>query len=192
MKTTRCKGNAGFSVVEALVAAAILGVALVGIVQLHGASIRGTAKAERIGRASEVARQIAELYATTEPGALPLCPPGPTVAPPPEPAGCKSAIAVTTAFAAEKPACTFWVQGGPSTPSINDAGAAAGAIVAQATAGPAGPQPSQFRIDIGVSAHPDATAPPNNFPDAVMLTVWVCWRDEVGIVHEVRTRRILF
>ena len=46
-------GVRGFSVVEALVAAAILGVALIGIVRLHGSSIRGTAQAERIGRASE-------------------------------------------------------------------------------------------------------------------------------------------
>ncbi len=178
----------GFSVIEALVAAAILGVALVGIVQIHGASIRGTAKAERIGRASEVARQFAELLATTSPGNLPVCLPGPMAAPLVEPAGCKNALGPTTVFAPPKANCTFWVQDGPSTPSVDDPNAVNGAIVAQTNPGPNGPQPSQFRIDVSVSAHPD----PTTYPNAVLVTVWACWRDEVGTVNEVRTRRILF
>ncbi|MEO1335359.1 MAG: prepilin-type N-terminal cleavage/methylation domain-containing protein [Myxococcota bacterium] len=181
--------SSGFSVVEALVAAAILGVALLGVVRLHGSSIRGTAQAERIGRASEVARQFAEMLATTTPGNLPACGPGRAAPPTPEPAGCKAAVGVTTAFAAPQgPGCTFWVQGGPSTPSINNAGAANGAIVAQPPPGAGGPPPSQYRIDLSVSGHPDLAT----FPNATVITVWACWRDESQTVNEVRTRRILF
>lgn len=179
----------GFSVVEALVAAAVLGIALVGMVQLHSSSIRGTARAERLGRASEVARQFAELLATTTPADLPACPPGPLAAPLVGATGCKGDVGQTFLFTPTKGVgCTFWVQDGPSVPSIDDPNAAAGAIVAQPNAGPTGPQPSQFRIDVSVSAHPSA----NRFPDAALLTVWVCWRDEIGRVNEVRTRRILY
>lgn len=189
MKRSRAQ-QAGFSVVEALVAAGILGIALVGIVQLHATSIRGTAKAERIGRASETARQIAELFATTSADDLPNCDPGPLLPPPNDMVGCKNGDGVTTVFTdptVRPNGCVLWVQGGPSTPRINDVNAADGAIVSLPN--PSGAeQPSQFRIDLAVSSHPD----PATYPDAVMLTVWACWRDEVGVVREVQTRRILY
>ena len=179
----------GFSVVEALIAAGVLGIALIGIVRLHASSIIGTAKAERVGRASIVARQFAEMFATTSPADLPVCAPGPNGAPLAEPAGCKSAQGVTTVFSPPKgTGCTYWVNDGPSVPSINDTNAANGQIVADPTPGSNGPQPSQYRIDVSVSAHPAAAS----YPDAALLTVWVCWRDERGSINEIRTRRILF
>ena len=180
------QSSRGFSVVEALVAAAILGIALIGIVRIHGSSIRGTAKAERVGRASVVARQFAELYATTSPQDLPACPPGPNAAPLGPSDGCKS----TTPTVPNPPkgtGCTLWVNDGPSIPSINDVNAQNGEIVALNSPGALGQQPSQYRIDVSVSRHPDL-----NFQNAALLTVWVCWRDELGTINEVRTRRLLF
>ncbi len=190
MRRRQRRAQAGFSVIEALAAAAILGVALVGVVKLHGSSIRGTAKAERIGRASEVARQFAELLATTTRDNLPACGPGLGAAPPVPAVGCKNGPGVSTAFSPERAVgCTLFIQDGPSTPSINQANAANG-INNQIINIPAaiGIQPSQFRVDIMVSGHPNTA----DFPQAALLTVWACWRDELGIVNEVRTRRILY
>ena len=183
------RGSEGFSIIEALVAAAILGVALIGIVRLHGSSIRGTSQAERIGRASEVARQVAEMLATTTAEDLPACLPGLNLPPPDEPAGCKEP-GVTTVATDEKDGigCTFYVQGGPSTPSIEDPESVNGAIVSTPDPGPTGWQPSQYRVDITVSQHPDA----GNFPDTALLTVYVCWLNEIRQINEVRTRRILY
>ena len=178
--------QAGFSVIEALVAAGILGVALVGIVQLHATSIRGTVKVERIGRASEVARQIAELYATTSVADLPACDPG---TPPAAAVGCKIGPGITTAFSdptTRNANCVLWVQDGPSIPRINDAAAANGTIVSLPN--PGNQLPSQYRIDLATTPHPD----PLTYPNASLLTVWVCWRDQQGIVREVRTRRIVY
>ncbi|MEQ8984200.1 MAG: type II secretion system protein [Deltaproteobacteria bacterium] len=55
--------TAGFSLVEALIAAGVLGVALTALVRLHQSSMRGTVSSSRIGDASEVARQIADNFA---------------------------------------------------------------------------------------------------------------------------------
>lgn len=60
-KRTR-RRMAGFSLVEALIAAGVLGVALTALVRLHQSSIRGTVASARIGDASEVARQIADHF----------------------------------------------------------------------------------------------------------------------------------
>ena len=182
MKRKSQKSSRGFSVIEALVAAGILAIALVGVVYLHGNSIRGTAQAERIGRAAEAARQYAEMFATTTPGRLPACAPGIGNPAPLEPAGCRRDL---TSFRAGKgTGCTFWVTGGPSTPSIDDPAAANGAIIASVTAEAL---PNEYRIDVAVSDPPGNAA-----AGAALLTVWTCWRDENGKVSEIRTRRIVY
>ncbi|MEM7677104.1 MAG: hypothetical protein AAF449_13965, partial [Myxococcota bacterium] len=91
------------------------------------------------------------------------------------------------------PGCTLWVQGGPSTPSINVPTAANGAIVSLPPPGAGGPPPSQYRIDFSISGHPDALRFQRaTEPRTRVITVWACWRDESQTVNEVRTRRILY
>ncbi len=60
-KRTR-RRMAGFSLVEALIAAGVLGVALTALVRLHQSSMRGTVASTRIGDASEIGRQIADHF----------------------------------------------------------------------------------------------------------------------------------
>ncbi|MEL6188976.1 MAG: prepilin-type N-terminal cleavage/methylation domain-containing protein, partial [Myxococcota bacterium] len=50
----------GFSLVEAMISATVLGIALVGLVQMHTTSVQRTVESEKVGRATEIARQIAD------------------------------------------------------------------------------------------------------------------------------------
>ena len=42
-----------------------------------------------------------------------------------------------------------------------------------------------------VSQHPDNGVAPSNYPDTAVVTVWVCWEDERGIVQELSTTRLV-
>src|SRR5688572_1771832 len=102
MRTVR-RDRAGFSLIEALIAAVVLGVGLVGLARLHITSIQGTVKSDDVGRAAEVARGMADLFATLPWQSLPACGPGPNVAPswvnPPD-SGCSNALGPTDQFRA--------------------------------------------------------------------------------------------
>lgn len=180
----------GFSLIEAMIAAGILGIALVGLVRLHFAAMQGTAKSASIGNAAEAARQLAEVVATTDFDALPVwaqgCGPGANAPLPPN-WGCRSNSNTLTVADAQ---CSLF---------LNDVGVPTPSQVGQPFS--VGPNPSGsspgLRLDLAVSAHPDLV----NYPETAVLTVAVCWREGDapnlaaggggGAVHEVRTSRIL-
>lgn len=175
----RRRSQRGFSLIEAMVAAGILGFALVGLVELHKTSMRGTVRAERVGRATEVARQIAEQTAAQPFNQLPNCAPGagPTggqLAPAPN--GCRATLEPSTVFSAVRPnGCTFYTDEADVTPADPTAVADAGSN-------------RRFRVDLAVSQHPD----PVSYPDSALLTVWVCWVEEGGVIREINTSRIIW
>jgi prepilin-type N-terminal cleavage/methylation domain-containing protein len=176
----RRPGQAGFSLIEAMVAAAILGLALVGLVQLHKTSMRGTVQATNTGRAAEVARQLAESAASQEYAQLPACPPGAGPAGgqlPPAPAGCRATLGPSAVYAAAKPGqCTYYVDGA-AVPTVDPAASTDAAV-----------NPNlRYRVDTAVSQHPDT----NNYPDTALVTIWVCWLDEGGQIRELTTSRLV-
>lgn len=186
MARIRARRPYGFSLIEAMVASGILGIALIGLVRLHKSSMTGTAQAASIGQAAEVARQLAEMVASqsyesmanTTPNVYPHCPPGINAqlsAPPNPPPGCRAS---PSAFTIPKPdICTRWARGA-ELPSVDGADAGLGTST------------DTFRIDMSVSQHPD----PTTYPESILVTVWVCWRDnnEVGgTIREVSTSRIV-
>lgn len=171
--------RAGFSLIEAMVAAGILGFALIGLVELHKGSMRGTVRAERVGRATEVARQIAEMTAAQAFDQLPTCGPGAGPAGgqlPAVPNGCRATLGPSTVFAAVRPGgCTYYTNEAAIAPvdpaAFPDAG-----------------DGLNYRVDISVSQHPD----PVNYPNSALFTVWVCWTEEGGTVREITTSRIIW
>jgi len=167
-------GTAGFSLIEAMVAAGILGVALIGLVRLHSTSMQGTVRAQRVGRAAEVARQLAETVASQTWAQLPPCG-GPAVPLPPAPAGCRATIGPSTVFSGVRPnGCTYFADGA----AVQDVALPDAAVA---------PPNQRFRVDMAVSQHPDAL----NYPNSAVLTVWVCWTEKQGVIREITTSRIV-
>lgn len=184
MSMRRRSEQAGFSLIEAMISAAILGLALMGLVQLHKTSIQGTVKATAMGRASEVARQLAETASSVDFADLPPCLPGAGPAGAvlgPAPQGCRGSIAPSTVWAGQKAnGCTYYVESA-AIPSVDPGYNPDGAV-----------NPTlKYRVDIAVSQHPDNGVPPSNYPDTAVVTVWVCWEDERGIVQELSTTRLV-
>lgn len=171
------RARRGFSLIEAMVAAGVLGIALIGLVELHKSSIRGTAKAQRVGEAAEVARQIAEQVAAQPFNQLPACAPGTGTPLPAPPNGCRATAGPSNAWAAPRPApCTYFVDSAAVQP-------------VDPTAFPdAGAGQRRFRVDLAVSQHPDS----GNYPDSALLTIWVCWTDQRGTIGEVSTSRMIW
>lgn len=187
------RGQAGFSLVEAMVAAVILGIGLLGLVELHRASIRGTVKAINAGQALEIGRQVVETILAADyvnqpngAGAIPNACAGAGVWAPPAPApnffpagvtGCRQSVNNFTGI--KTGLCTFYADEAPvNTASLNSP-FEAGTVNTSAN--------GKFRIDTALHAHPNVA----QYPNTVMVSVWVCWRDTAQIVHEVRTSRIL-
>jgi prepilin-type N-terminal cleavage/methylation domain-containing protein len=195
----RCRrGKRGFSLLEALIAAVILGVGLVALARLHISSVHGIVKSEDLGRAAEVARGIADTIATIPVANLPACAPGPALPPtwvsPPR-GGCAETLGVTQNFNPVMwggPACSTWYTGD----GVPDFGSAEGLTDPLAGDGSV-PDTGNFRVDVAISHHPNiddfpsvATVQPGETPVQVVW-VWVCWRDSNGNVHEVRSMRVL-
>lgn len=195
----------GFSLLEAMMSAVILGIGLVGLSQLHMSSIRGTVRSEEIGRAAEVAREVADTLSTLDWNSMPNCGPGPTgqatwVNPPTANGGCKGSLGPTSTLNPPKPlGCTAWYRRDGVPDLMNSA------WVADPMAGDGSvPDTGNYRVDVAVTAHPDPVAfppasalppPPGERPVAV-LWVWVCWRDDTavgtgGTVNEVVTTRVV-
>ncbi len=161
----------GFSLMEAMVSASVLGIALAALVRAHASSIQGTSQAEDLGRASEIARQIGDLVATQPMDQLPAC--GAVTDPVPvAPAGCRASLGPGTVMAASK--------GSTCTRLVNQDGLvdASTGLLADAASGT-----EQYRIDMIISQHP------NGSTDLGVLHVWVCWRDMTGNIHQTYTTR---
>ena len=179
-KVGKSRKNAGFSLVEAMVAAAILGVALLGLVQLHKSSLRGTVRSQNVGQAAEVARQLAETTASQPFNQLPNCPPGATVrlSQPPGgvPPGCRASWGPgTTPSPVKGNGCTFYSDGAnvpPVDPAAGDASVVAGS--------------QRYRVDTTVSRHPNAT-----LPNTAVVNVYVCWNEPTGEIREITSSRLV-
>jgi prepilin-type N-terminal cleavage/methylation domain-containing protein len=165
------KGRRGFSLLEAMIAAAVLGIGLVGLAKLHVASIQGTVRSEDLSRGAEVAREIADTFATLDFANLPACGPGANSPP-------------------------TWVNPWyteDGVPDINNAAWTGDPMAGDGSAADTG----NFRVDLAVSQHPDVinfpnglTATPDQDPVQV-LWIWVCWRDDKNMVQEVSTARVM-
>lgn len=156
---------AGFSLVEIAVASGVLGIGLVGLVQLHTSATRGVVLGESLSRAGEVASQRAEFLATMDPGDLPGCQGPPRCM---EGAGAAFTQPLGPAGAFE---CTRWVDKA-DVPRSDGSQAQEGL---------------RYRVDTVVSGHPDFARQRK----AQLLTVSVCWADRSGRVRQVQTRRLL-
>lgn len=165
--------------IEAMVAAGVLGIALLGLVRLHSTSMKGTVQAQRIGIASEVARQLAETVASQPAADLPVCLPGfgPGGAQlPPAPAGCRATVGPSTVFAPIKAnGCTVNIDGA-AVQDVAIPGLSPNIVN------------SKFRVDTAVSQHPDSI----NYPDSALVTIWVCWTEPQGLIREISTSRIVW
>jgi type II secretory pathway pseudopilin PulG len=155
----------GFSLIEAMIAGAILTISIVGLARLYTSAARGVAASNAISEAVDVASQTTELFSTMDPDDVPLCAGA---------VGCRvqggqawaSELAAVGAFA-----CTRWVDG-PAVPEAATGTHRRG---------------TKYRLDAVVEDHPDAARE----ADARLVTVSVCWADETGRVHEIRLRRML-
>lgn len=170
---------AGFSVLEALVAAAVLGIALIALVKLHTSAMRGMKSSRDLGTAGDIALQVAEELAaedvtTLNANACFLAAGTPT--------GCRDPTVMPAGYSAPKAGadCTWWVEDG----LMRDG---AGALPANRQNSLAAAVTSNlpYRIDRVVHADPNAT-----YPNTRIVEVYVCWTDEGGIVKEVQTSRV--
>jgi hypothetical protein len=197
MRTVR-RERAGFSLLEALIAAVVLGVGLVGLARLHITSIQGTVKSDDVGRAAEVARGMADLFATLPWQSLPNCLPGRDspagwVAPPAP--GCSAALGPTQQFNPNPWGgvnCRAWYTE-DGVPDANDAAWVANPFQGDGST----PDTGNFLVDVAISQHPNQADFPNSLaadPDqepVQVVWVWVCWRDSNNIVHEVASQRVM-
>lgn len=160
------RGRRGFSLIEIMISAAVLGIGLAGVVQLHFTSVRGLASGRSITLASEIATQRAEFLAGREIDvlALPNCPRGTGNTP-----DCRLSV---QAFAPTK-SCTTWLAGsevplptGADMPSELNMG---------------------YRRDVVVEAHPDTL----NHNGSFLAIVSVCWRDAKGKIQQIQSQRLL-
>ena len=65
-RSHRHKHASGFSILEAMVSAGILGIGLLGLVKLHVTSMDGLSRSFQITTGAEVARQVAEEIASQQ------------------------------------------------------------------------------------------------------------------------------
>lgn len=155
--------RAGFSLIEALVASAVLGVAVTCLTQMYTTSVRGYVSSQRLQEAVEIAAQRAEQLATMAAEDVPAC------------TGTPSCRADGTTMASElSPA-----NGYSCTTRLD-----APAVVGPGSTGATG---SRYRVDTVVDSHPDVSRQ----PDARLVTVSVCWLDSAGFVHQVQTQRLM-
>lgn len=156
------RSRAGFSLIEAMVATAVLGVAVASLSALYTTAVQGYVTSQRLQDAVEIASQRAEQLATMPADELPAC------------AGAANCRTDNRTLAAPlAPAGAFDCTLQLDAPAVQGPGAA-----------PAG---ARFRVDTVVGDHPDNARQ----PDARLLTVSVCWTDGAGIVHEVQATRLL-
>ncbi len=159
------RGRAGFSLVELAAATGVLGIGLVGLVQLHTNAVRGVIQSESISRATEIANQRAEFLATMDPDDLPSCTGVPRCR---QGAGIEMTSPLGTVGGYE---CTRFVDQ-DDVPRGD---------------GTAAQEGLRYRVDTVVGPHPDVARQ----RDAVLLTISVCFADGSGRVQQVQTRRLL-
>lgn len=156
--------NSGFSLVEVMVSVGVLGIGLVGLINLHTYSIVNLNRAQHIAMAQEVAMQETEFLqteATSATGSLESVLPNCPVSRATDPTGC---LDDTKAFAPLK-ACTVFL----TDPNVPDPNGSFTAVVA-----PGASSSSSYRMDTVIRQHPDSL----NRSSALVVTVSVCWSDD--------------
>jgi prepilin-type N-terminal cleavage/methylation domain-containing protein len=162
----------GMTLVETMVAAAVLSVGVMSLGNLFFFAEEGIAIGKKFASASELARQRVEWLAAQPVTQLPQCL---------TTSGCRQS---RTAYAPMKSAagayeCSELIDGMSTlTPDQTSASPAAnqnGTVV------------PQYRIDTIVEPHGD----PSQQLGAQLVSVGVCWTDMDGQVHEVRAERLL-
>jgi hypothetical protein len=170
-----------------MIATAVLGIAMAGLVKLHGASIRGMKTTQDLTVAEDIAELVADEYAAQHPRTLPSSVNGAIVNPCNVVGGCKGAGGFTRTFAAPKPgACTTWL--GTAGTARRGAGPNEGEMDLQTiitTEADAIANGLRYRIDRVITAHPNPGA------RATVIDIYACWRDESMIVREIHTRRVV-
>lgn len=178
------KRKRGFSVLEVMIATAVLGIAMAGLVKLHRAAIRGMKTTNDITVAEDIAEQVADEVAAQDPATLPTATNG-VASTCNVPGGCKAGGGgFQRAFGANKPAnCTFWVNSA-GTARRGTTGQMDNAVIisTQAAAITAG---ANYRVDKVVMPHPSPSS------KGTIVDVYTCWLDEGQIVREVHTRRVV-
>ena len=169
-------GSEGFKLLEVLVAMAVLMIASLGLLQLHGTIIRGIATSEDFSVALDVANQRLEELVIVGANELPVCAAGVNGA------GCQFGVGSSQfqppiATDASGYLCTRFID---STEVIMANGSP---IPATSNFDPA--NPVRFRVDTVVQDHPD----PALFPEGRLVTVSVCWIDPANQVRQVQSRR---
>lgn len=155
-----------------MISATVLGIALVGLVQMHTTSVQRTVESEKVGRATEIARQIADRTASQPLAALPAC--GNAATPLDVADGTRGCRGTPVPSRGKAP-----VKVDPCTQFFGEDAISGGATLQPASS----EEPSSFRVDTLLSSHP------NGGTDAALLHVWVCWREPDGMYNEIYTSR---
>ncbi len=176
------RSRAGFSILEAMVSAVVLGIGMVGLVKMHTSAIGGMQRGRDVNIAEDIATQAAEEMVALG---------GATLASAAGVGACNTNVAVTgcrvgninsMVFAANRTSpCTKWVGEQGNTPDYQ--GNQPTVITTEAAAQSAG---RRYRVDRVISRHPSVTANANTR----VVDVFVCWRDEKGVVKEIQTTRV--
>lgn len=154
------RASAGFSLVEVVVAVAILAIGIVGVVGLQATLFHSARFSADISTAAAILQHRAEELGSMSIAALD--------GPPGVCAGAALGCAVDGAFTAPPASgCSQQVLD-PMPVSVP---------------GPGGP----YRIDTGVTPHPDAV----NHPNARLATISVCWAEAGGRARQIQSLRVV-
>ncbi len=180
------RSKAGFSLVEALVATAVLGIGLAALTNAHLTSIRGVDNSADAMEAQSLARAIADdiqigqyqqnglviPLGCTNLGGTP---------------GCKTPNG--DGFTADLGVCSRYFTGAAS-PVPPPPGPTGGFGNLFMDSNPNNNGNERFRVDVTLASHNDPSIPAT---DAAVLTVSACWRDPLapGRVRQVQETRVL-
>lgn len=154
----------GFTLVEVLISAVLLGIGVMALAELHASSIRGVKEGASITAATQIATQVMETLSAqaADDMVLPVCPNN----------GARGCRANDRDLEPPK-ACTSWL----ATAEVPDPNG-------DSQTGATG---EGYRVDTVIEVHPSVA----DFPNAVLITTSVCWMDRTGGVHELQTQRVL-
>jgi type IV pilus assembly protein PilV len=151
----------GFSLIEVMMTSVILGVGVLGLVNMYTSSARGVGTSRHRETATQIALQRIERLTTSPTETLPAC--GGLV-------GCR---ATPAALAPElAPADQF-----ECTQYVSDMGS---------TEPTGGDDQGGYRLDTIVAPHPSST----QGSDARLISVSVCWTDASGLIQQVMMQRL--
>ncbi len=182
--------------IEAMVSAGVLGIALIGLVNLQTNAIKGMRSARHMHEGVEMARQVLDRITVQGLATVDAlgCAANPTLANP-DASGCRQSFGTnagggTGQFSAPT-GCTMW----RSETDVLDAQVGTPRMAQDLAGNPcnAGTQECSgaHRIDVRVSNAPGAY---NLQPQARIVDVWVCWRGNDATnanIHQSHARRVM-